>query len=252
MRENMRFLFQGDSITDGNWGRNHDPSHILGHGYVYHIAGELANRYAHLMPKFYNRGVSGNTVFNIHSRWQEDALEIEPDVLSVLCGVNDNSAFFAKSGGYYDDATIAESSLERFEFHYRAMLEKSRKQNPDLVILLGLPFRFREDTLDERFHSTGDEAERAFIRKILDLLNNDENNPREAEAFLAERCRIIRQIAADFNAAVVDYPAVFEEAFKLAPVHYWIWDGVHPTYAMNWRMAKEWLKVWDTLPAARI
>ena len=31
-------LFQGDSITDGKRGRNPDPNHILGHGYVFIIA----------------------------------------------------------------------------------------------------------------------------------------------------------------------------------------------------------------------
>lgn len=251
MKKDMKFLFQGDSITDGNWGRNHDPNHILGHGYVYHIAGELSNRYAALMPKFYNRGVSGNTAYDLHTRWQEDTLAIAPDVLSILCGINDNGAFFAKSGDYYDDTIIAESSPERFEYHYRAMLEEARERNPDLVILLGLPFRFQVNIWDERFHTTGDEAERTFIRKIQDSVNRSAADPHEVDAILAERCRIIRKIAVDFNAAIVDYPALFEEALQEAPVYYWIWDGVHPTYAMHWRMAKEWLKVWDSLPVSR-
>lgn len=47
MQKNMKFLFQGDAITDGNRGRNHDPNHILGYGCAYLVAGELANRYAH-------------------------------------------------------------------------------------------------------------------------------------------------------------------------------------------------------------
>ena len=34
-------VFQGDSITDGNRGRNSDPNHIHGHGYQYILASEI-------------------------------------------------------------------------------------------------------------------------------------------------------------------------------------------------------------------
>src|SRR3954451_16629557 len=61
-----RILFQGDSITDGNRGRNADPNHILGHGYVFIIA-----------------------AIDLQKRWAADAIELKPDVLSVLIGIND-------------------------------------------------------------------------------------------------------------------------------------------------------------------
>ena len=41
--------------------------------------------------EFFNRGVSGNTIQNLESRWQPDTLELRPDLLSILVGINDYS-----------------------------------------------------------------------------------------------------------------------------------------------------------------
>src|SRR5208283_3317346 len=87
--DGSRILFQGDSITDGNRGRNADPNHILGHGYQFIIASEFAGHFPELNLTFVNRGVSGNTVSDLAARWQKDTLDVHPDVLSVLIGVND-------------------------------------------------------------------------------------------------------------------------------------------------------------------
>src|ERR1044072_1614248 len=85
----IHILFQGDSITDGNRGRDADPNHILGHGYQFIISckygAELADR--HLT--FINRGISGNKVSDLAKRWQADTIDLRPDLLSILVGVND-------------------------------------------------------------------------------------------------------------------------------------------------------------------
>lgn len=88
---NARILFQGDSITDGNRGRNEDPNHILGHGYAFIIAARYGAQFPERNLTFINRGVSGNTVRDLATRWQEDTLDLSPDVLSILIGVNDCS-----------------------------------------------------------------------------------------------------------------------------------------------------------------
>src|SRR5436189_5610224 len=84
-----RILFQGDSITDGNRGRDADPNHILGHGYVFIIAAKYGAAFPELNLDFINRGISGNTVLDLEKRWQKDTLDLKPDVWSVLIGVND-------------------------------------------------------------------------------------------------------------------------------------------------------------------
>src|SRR5580693_2752855 len=84
-----RILFQGDSITDGNRGRSLDPNHILGHGYAFIIAAKFGAAFPEANLEFFNRGVSGNTVLDLEKRWQKDTLDLRPDVLSILIGVND-------------------------------------------------------------------------------------------------------------------------------------------------------------------
>jgi len=78
------FLFQGDSITDGNRGRTKDPNHIMGHGYAFSIASRLGADLPEKQFTFYNRGISGNKVSDLAARWQADTLDLKPDVLSIL------------------------------------------------------------------------------------------------------------------------------------------------------------------------
>src|SRR5882757_4922710 len=82
-------LFQGDSITDGNRGRSADPNHILGHGYAFIIAAKYGATLADRNLTFLNRGISGNAVPDLKARWPKDSLDLNPDVLSILIGVND-------------------------------------------------------------------------------------------------------------------------------------------------------------------
>jgi lysophospholipase L1-like esterase len=87
--DGARILFQGDSITDGNRGRNSDPNHILGHGYQFIIAAKYGDDLANRNLTFINRGLSGNKVSDLARRWQTDTIDLKPDLLSILVGVND-------------------------------------------------------------------------------------------------------------------------------------------------------------------
>ena len=120
-----RILFQGDSITDGNRGRSADPNHILGHGYVFIIAARHGAAFPQARLEFMNRGVSGNTVLDLVKRWQKDTLELKPDVLSILIGVND-------SGRHVP--------LDRYEQVYDKLLSDARAANPKIKLVLCEPF----------------------------------------------------------------------------------------------------------------
>ena len=85
--DGARILFQGDSITDGNRGRNADPNHILGHGYQFLIAAHYGAELAERDLVFMNRGISGNRVSDLARRWQKDTIDLKPDLLSILIGM---------------------------------------------------------------------------------------------------------------------------------------------------------------------
>lgn len=123
--KDARVLFQGDSITDGNRGRNMDPNHILGHGYVFVIAARYGAAFPERNLTFLNRGVSGNTVLDLAKRWQQDTLDLKPDILSILIGVNDNS-----KGVPFD----------QYEQVYDKLLADARAANPNVRIVLCAPF----------------------------------------------------------------------------------------------------------------
>jgi len=122
---NARILFQGDSITDGNRGRSADPNHILGHGYVFIIAAKYGAAFPELRLDFVNRGVSGNTVLELEKRWKADTLDLKPDLLSVMIGINDCSR---------------KVPLEQYEQTYDKLLTEARAANPDLRLVLIEPF----------------------------------------------------------------------------------------------------------------
>ena len=57
---------------------------------------------------------------------------------------------------------------------------------------------------------------------------------------------IVERFGKKYNAPVVHYQKMFDSAVKQAPAEYWIWDGVHPTYAGNQLMADEWVRTVNT------
>ncbi len=120
-----RILFQGDSITDGNRGRSADPNHILGHGYAFIIAAKFGAAFPEKNFDFMNRGVSGNTVLNLRDRWQKDTLDLKPDVLSILIGVNDAGK---------------NVPLDEYEAVYEKILADAEAANPKIRLVLCEPF----------------------------------------------------------------------------------------------------------------
>ncbi len=207
--KNTRVLFQGDSITDGNRGRTADPNHILGHGYQFIVASEFAGHFPELNLTFINRGVSGNKVADLAARWQKDTLDVYPDVLSVLIGVNDVNAGMQGANRV---------SPERFESDYDGILAKARAANPKLKFMLCEPF-----ILPGRASRGRWEDWQADIGKLQ---------------------KVTEKLAAKYHAPVVHLQKLFDEAAKRAPVAYWVWDGVHPTYAGHQLLADEWVRVY--------
>ncbi len=189
-----RFLFQGDSITDGNRGRGDDPNHIIGHSYPYPIATHMGFTYPERKFEFMNRGCSGNDICDLYARWQSETLNLRPDILSILIGIND---------ACHRCESPEECYVDVFEETYRSLLRRCLTANPDMKFIILEPF-----TLD-----TG----------------NLGHHKRLAE-YVFQYAAVSRKIAQEFNAVFVPLQERFNAACAKAPVSYWIWDSVHPTY----------------------
>lgn len=112
----MTFVFQGDSITDGNRGLNTDPNHEMGHGYAYGVASRVGTDFPTAGFNFCNRGISGNTVIDLEKRWQIDTLDLKSDVSSILIGFNDAAA--------NPELNSSAKTITQYEIGYRKLLQK--------------------------------------------------------------------------------------------------------------------------------
>jgi acyl-CoA thioesterase-1 len=110
-------VFAGDSVTD--CGRREDPDG-LGDGYVKNLYDALGPD----RPRIVNAGISGHRAVELVARWQTDVLAYEPDLVSILIGINDTWRRYDK-----DDPT----STESFEHSYRELLEPIRTKQLVLI-----------------------------------------------------------------------------------------------------------------------
>lgn len=125
----LRVLFQGDSITD--MGRDRGDIRNMGSGYPLFVASNFRAARPNFDIDFFDLGISGDRVRDLRARWQSDCLDLRPDVLSVLIGIND-------TWRRYDSSDP--SDTEEFERVYRSLLEDARRENPSLKIIIMEPF----------------------------------------------------------------------------------------------------------------
>jgi lysophospholipase L1-like esterase len=201
-------LFQGDSITDAGRDKNsknpNTPS-MMGNGYVMLTAAQLLHKFADRQPVIYNKGISGNKVYQLAERWDADCLDIKPNVLSILIGVND---YWHTKNGY-------DGTLQKYETDYHTLIERTLTALPKVKLVICEPFALM----------VGGAVNSSWFP--------DFDGYREAA----------KNLATEFDAIFVPFQKVFDEAQKLAPGPYWTGDGVHPALAGAQLMADAWMKV---------
>lgn len=127
-------LFQGDSITDA--GRNREDEFGLGTGYPYQVAAKLGYENPGEYT-FYNRAISGNRSVDVYARIKSDIINLKPDYMSMLVGVNDIWHEFMRKNGL---------SIEKYEMIYNLMLEEIRDNLPDIKMFILEPYAFPDYT----------------------------------------------------------------------------------------------------------
>ena len=86
----MKILFFGDSITDMSRNRNENAEEIYtyGSGYPMLVASALYRKNP-LEYQVINRGIGGDRSVDLYARIKRDVWNLNPDVLSILVGIND-------------------------------------------------------------------------------------------------------------------------------------------------------------------
>lgn len=201
-------LFQGDSITDAGREREkqypNSPS-SFGSGYAFLAASGILNEYASNELVIYNRGISGNKVYQLAERWDKDCLDLKPHLLSILIGVND---FWHKLNGQY------QGTVEIYETDLRKLLERTKKALPKVQLVICEPFAVLDGSaVDEKWYPEFDGYRHSA-----------------------------KKLATEFEAIFIPFQDIFDEAQKHAPGRYWTGDGVHPSMAGAALMSAAWLK----------
>ena len=185
----IRIVFQGDSITDA--GRDKRNYYDLGEGYAKYAAEYITEQNPDIQFEFINQGIAGNRTSELFDRFYRDAIAFDPDIISILIGIND--LFFR----YHPNKKILTSD-EQIELNYRSILKRIRNESKAKIIIMS-PF----------------------------LLDNEPYIGMRED--LARLLPIIRRLADEFADVFIPLDKHLEEVLKTQPEpHYFSKDGVHP------------------------
>ena len=133
--DGQRLVFIGDSVTDMGRSRNGDaPSEglfePLGKGYPHVVSGLLNAFYPERLIRITNVGNSGNTVRNLKERWQRDVIDLKPDWLSIMIGINDVWRQFASP--YIPESHV---SPEEYESTYEKLIQRTLPEVKGMILM---------------------------------------------------------------------------------------------------------------------
>ena len=185
----MKILFQGDSVTDA--GRDRSDPHDMGNGYPRFASAMIQDSFPDTEFEFVNLGISGNRTEHLVERMEADFMEIQPDIVSILIGVNDVWHHYAFE--------YVETTDEQFEKNYRTVLD-AIKSRTNARILMIQPF----------------------------LLESVDPAKQELCEELARKKAIVKRLADEYADAYLPLDEILHAEDEEEPAYYAA-DGVHPT-----------------------
>lgn len=183
----IKLLFQGDSITDA--GRNYSDYHDLGNGYPKYAARYISEKYNDIEFEFIDLGISGNQTKDLVERLQVDFIDIQPDIVSILIGINDVWHHAENKDGI---------SPEVFEERYRTVLEAIKNKTRAKIMMI-----------------------EPFLIPVKDKLYFRED--------LAPKIEIIRGLAREYADVYLPTDGLLQSVFIGDDPLSYAADGVHPT-----------------------
>ncbi|MEQ8338158.1 MAG: SGNH/GDSL hydrolase family protein [Cyclobacteriaceae bacterium] len=213
--DSLSVVFQGDSITDAGRSKESERANDfnnMGRGYAMLACAELVGGFPRTSWQLYNRGISGNKVPQLDARWQKDCLDMQPDVVSILIGVNDYWHTFTH------DYKGTPSSYEK---DFDALLTRTKNDRPGVKLIIGEPFALKEGSA---------------IKKIEKWYPE-----------FYEYQKAAKSVSDKHGAAWIPYQKIFDEACDTTSYAHWSGDGVHPSFAGAHLMAKSWMEAFGSL-----
>lgn len=204
----MKILFLGDSITD--MGRAYEREDVfgMGEGFVFYTAGDIKRE--NPSAQIINRGISGNRIVDLYARIKSDVWNLQPDVLSILIGVNDvwHEMMDRKNG----------VELDRFIKIYQMLIEDTLKVLPNVKIILCEPFVLKGGATEENYEE--------FL-KVKDY------------------AKAVKGLAEKYKLEFLPLQDAFDRAEKNTQASDYLYDGVHPDVAGARLIADEWMKLYN-------
>lgn len=200
INNDSRILFFGDSITDIKFNRKFNRK-LKGKN-IYAL--NLGNKIKRLYPKakvFY-RGIASNRVYHLYDRLTKDCIDLKPNVIIMLIGVNDAWEHYVPE----DYPPLRRPMKPHLDEIYRRI----KTELDGVQILFLLPFMIDTDKQKLPFHT---------------ILNE----------YRAE----LEKTALENGAEIVDLQKLFDRAQeKIEPAKLSA-DGIHPTELGHRIMADE-------------
>ena len=184
----MKILFQGDSVTDA--GRDYADSADMGNGYPRYASAMLQDAFPAIDFEFVNLGISGNRTENLVQRLERDFVDIQPDIVSIMIGIND-------VWHHYSHGIL--TTDEAFEANYRQVLD-ALKARTNARIFIIQPF----------------------------LLETVDPGKQELCEELVRKQAIVKRLADEYADLYLPLDEVLHTQTEEEPVDYTA-DGVHPT-----------------------
>lgn len=199
-----KLLFIGDSITDCGRERPVGEAGSLGNGYVSLVNALLASTQPQSPIRIVNVGSSGHTVLDLAARWQTDVIDLKPDWLSIMIGINDVWRQF--------DAPLQPEghvSLDQYAATLEKLIQRTQPQLKGLILMT--PYFIEPNQTDQ-------------MRAMMDQYGS-----------------VVRQLANKYQAIFVDTQAAFDLVLQYTHPMSIAWDRVHPVLSGHMILARSFL-----------
>jgi lysophospholipase L1-like esterase len=168
-----------------------------------------------------NRAVSGDRVTDLYARVREDIVNVQPDILSILVGVNDVWSQYKYNRG---------NNTAKFERIYDLLLDEVCTELPEMKLMLLEPYVLNGPGTCSDAESPG---RWEYMQKEV-----------------AAKSDVVKGLAEKYHAVFVPLQAALNEAAEKVSVEYWLYDGVHPTSAGHDLIKRQWVKGFERLRAS--